>query len=167
MKKFSVLLMAIGVTFMVMVMFTTPQVIRIGAQDGTPVVATEEAAPVATVNTQQVVAESTGLLYVVAAFLAGGGTVLSTVALLGGQILKSPVLISFLEHLSSSASPELLESIRTTVKLVDEITDNIPADKKSGVFPITDPLGNRRSDGDTDAVIANSVANSLLSSIPE
>lgn len=70
------------------------------------------------------------VVYILIAFLAGGGTVVAAIALLANSVLKSPVLVTALENLAKSASPELLASLNVSAKLVDEITDNVPfADK--------------------------------------
>lgn len=79
---------------------------------------------------QGTVSAAAAILYMVVAFLVGGGSVLATVTLLSRQILKSPVLIKFLEHLANSASPELLQAVNSTAELVDEVTDEIPYEEK-------------------------------------
>lgn len=84
---------------------------------------------------QGTVSAAAAILYTIIAFLVGGGSVLATITLLSRQILKSPVLIKFLEHLANSASPELLQAVNATAELVDEVTDEIPYEEKQQLTP--------------------------------
>lgn len=79
---------------------------------------------------KETITAAAAVLYVLVAFLVGGGSVLAAITLLARQILKSPVLIKFLEHLANSASPELLQAVNSTAELVDEVTDEIPYEEK-------------------------------------
>jgi CheY-like chemotaxis protein len=81
-------------------------------------------------DNQQIVRDSAVIIYVMVAFLGGGGTVIAAIALLANQILKSPVLVAALENLAKSAHPDLLKALNVSAALVEEITDDTPyADK--------------------------------------
>ncbi|MBX3081876.1 MAG: hypothetical protein KF716_09610 [Anaerolineae bacterium] len=84
-------------------------------------------------DNQQLVRDAAVVIYVMIAFLGGGGTVVAAIALLANQILKSPVLVTALENLARSAHPDLLKALNVSAKLVEEVTDDTPyADKLSG-----------------------------------
>lgn len=75
----------------------------------------------------QVIGATSMALYMLLSFVLGGGTVLVAVGILARTILNSPVLITNLEHLANSASPDLLAALNATGELVVEATDRIPA----------------------------------------
>lgn len=106
---------------------------------------------------QGTVSAAAAILYMVIAFLLGGGSVLATVTLLARQILKSPVLIKFLEHLANSASPELLSAVNATAELVDEVTDGVPYEDKpqSGVTDARGTVVDFTPDNDVQAKLSH------------
>jgi hypothetical protein len=104
---------------------------------------------------QGTVSAAAAILYMVVAFLVGGGSVLATITLLSRQILKSPVLIKFLEHLANSASPELLQAVNSTAELVDEVTDEIPYDTKPQLTPAIGTPRDFTPDNDVQSRLSN------------
>lgn len=68
------------------------------------------------------------------AFFAGGATIATLIALVLNMVLKSPVLISFLEKLYEGLSPSWQAAIKDADKLIDQVTDGVPTgeDNESG-----------------------------------
>jgi hypothetical protein len=77
-------------------------------------------------DNEQIVRDAAAILYVLIAFLSGGGTVIAAIYLLCNQILKSPVLVTALENLAKSAHPDLLKALNVSARLVEEVTDDTP-----------------------------------------
>lgn len=73
------------------------------------------------------------VVLVFVAFLAGGATVAGLLTLTLNNILKSPVLITFLEKLYQGLSPEWQDVLRAGDKIIDEVVDGVPADTKPPV----------------------------------
>lgn len=64
------------------------------------------------------------------AFLAGGATVAGLLTLTLNNLLKSPVLITFLEKLYQGLSPEWQDVLRASDKVFDEVVDGVPVTTK-------------------------------------
>jgi hypothetical protein len=65
------------------------------------------------------------LISVMVSFFLGGGTVVLAIGILGGQLLKSPVVMTALENLARGAHPDTLKALNATAKVVDEVTDDV------------------------------------------
>ena len=64
------------------------------------------------------------------AFVAGGTTVAAALLILLRMLLKSPVILSFLEKLFQALSPEWQAVLKDVAAVGDEVTDGVPADSK-------------------------------------
>lgn len=80
---------------------------------------------------QDVVQQAAGLVYVIVGFLLGGGTAVVAIGMVANSILKSPVLIKVIENLAKNVDPTLLASLNAAAKVLEEATDQIPAEDKA------------------------------------
>lgn len=82
-------------------------------------------------NTQEVLtALFPILLMLIGAFVVGGLTIASAFVMTSNSILKSPVILSFLEKLYSGTSPEAQAALIAALAVANEVTDGIPAETK-------------------------------------
>jgi hypothetical protein len=66
-------------------------------------------------------------------FVAGGATVTALIAVVFRMVLKSPVILSFLEKIYMGLAPEWKEALKDAVQLGEEVTDDIPAGQKPAI----------------------------------
>lgn len=82
-------------------------------------------------NTQEIIGAVLPIVVaLLLAFLAGGATVAGLLTLTLNNLLKSPVLITFLEKLYQGLSPEWQDVLRAGDKVIDEIVDDVPIGTK-------------------------------------